>query len=72
MRKILSFRASALFSISLLVLASQTIAANSHNEQIPRVAFPDKKIADIDALKWRFIGPMTGNRGSAVENGLAT
>ena len=35
-------------------------------KQIPRVAFPDKKVADLNALKWRFIGPMTGTRGSAV------
>jgi photosystem II stability/assembly factor-like uncharacterized protein len=35
-------------------------------KQIQRVAYPEKQVADINALKWRFIGPMTGNRGSAV------
>jgi len=33
---------------------------------IPRVAAPEKQIASTNALNWRFIGPMTGNRGSAV------
>jgi len=33
---------------------------------IPRVAAPEKQAADNSALNWRFIGPMTGNRGSAV------
>ena len=35
-------------------------------KQIPRVAFPAKQVADLNALKWRFIGPMTGIRGSDV------
>lgn len=49
------------------VLASTFISLYSHaSSQIPRVAFPEKKVADINALKWRFIGPMTGTRGSAV------
>lgn len=71
MRK--KLRKTSILSVSLLLglgfLASpvcyaQKIANNPG--QIPRVAFPDKKVADIDALKWRFIGPMTGTRGSAV------
>ena len=33
---------------------------------IPRVAAPEKQTADADALIWRFIGPMTGTRGSVV------
>ena len=33
---------------------------------IPRVAAPEKQTASTNALNWRFIGPMTGNRGSAV------
>jgi len=33
---------------------------------IPRVAAPEKQTASTDAMIWRFIGPMTGNRGSVV------
>ena len=33
---------------------------------IPRVAAPEKLKPNTDALQWRFIGPITGNRGSAV------
>ncbi len=62
-----------MFSMSLLlglvVLASpvpSAQAATTDTGQIPRVDFPKKKVADLDALKWRFIGPMAGTRGSAV------
>jgi photosystem II stability/assembly factor-like uncharacterized protein len=41
-------------------------AADEPAQQIPRVAFPEKQTASLDALKWRFIGPMTGLRGSDV------
>ncbi len=41
--------------------------SSSHaGKQIPRVAFPEEQSADLSALKWRFIGPMTGLRGSDV------
>ncbi len=33
---------------------------------IPRVAAPDKQAPNTDAMIWRFIGPMTGTRGSVV------
>ncbi len=33
---------------------------------IARVAAPEKLKPNTDALQWRFIGPITGNRGSAV------
>jgi len=33
---------------------------------IPRVAAPEKQTANADAMIWRFIGPMTGTRGSVV------
>ena len=33
---------------------------------ISRVAAPEKLKPNTDALQWRFIGPITGNRGSAV------
>lgn len=65
MKKFPLICAAILLSMSLLTLAGQTIAAES-NVQIPRVSFPEKQVADLDALKWRFIGPMMGNRGSAV------
>ena len=61
--------ASVLLTIGLLGLGSQAVAASqpaAKTEQIKRVAFPKQKIADINALKWRFIGPMMGTRGSDV------
>jgi hypothetical protein len=65
MKKIPTICAYSLLFISLIATGVQ--AATGHSgEQIPRVAFPEKTVADIDALKWRFIGPMTGTRGSAV------
>jgi len=33
---------------------------------IPRVGAPEKQKPNTHAMIWRFIGPMTGNRGSAV------
>jgi hypothetical protein len=33
---------------------------------IARVTAPEKLKPNTDALQWRFIGPITGNRGSAV------
>jgi photosystem II stability/assembly factor-like uncharacterized protein len=59
---------SVLIGSVSLGLTSVASAQMSRGEQtqIPRVAFPDKKIADLNALKWRFIGPMIGTRGSAV------
>ena len=38
----------------------------SQEKQIPRVAFPEQQAPDLRALKWRFIGPMLGIRGSDV------
>lgn len=69
MNKISRVSASVILTMGLLGLASQAVAENqtvAKTEQIPRVAFPEQKIADINALKWRFIGPMTGTRGSDV------
>ena len=40
--------------------------AASQEKQIPRVAFPEQQAPDLRALKWRFIGPMLGIRGSDV------
>ena len=65
MKKIPLICTFILLSMSLLTLTGQSIAAES-SVQIPRVPFPEKQVADLDALKWRFIGPMMGNRGSDV------
>jgi len=63
---------SRIFLLALSMMTMSAVAtglaqdASKSTEQIPRVAFPDKRVADLNALKWRFIGPMTGTRGSAV------
>ncbi|NTS76673.1 hypothetical protein HR060_07300 [Catenovulum sp. SM1970] len=43
------------------------VSNQSTNKQIPRVAFPEQRPYDLNAMKWRFIGPMTGLRGSDVK-----
>jgi photosystem II stability/assembly factor-like uncharacterized protein len=51
------------------IAASSCTTENTIQETekaIPRVAAPEKQSANTDALQWRFIGPVTGNRGSAV------
>ena len=40
--------------------------SRSSSAAIARVAAPEKLKPNTDALQWRFIGPITGNRGSAV------
>jgi photosystem II stability/assembly factor-like uncharacterized protein len=35
-------------------------------DAVPRRPFPAKPAVNTDAMIWRFIGPMVGNRGSAV------
>jgi len=63
---------SRIFLLALSMMTMSAVAtglaqdASKSTEQIPRVAFPDKRVADLNALKWRFIGPMTRTRGSAV------
>jgi photosystem II stability/assembly factor-like uncharacterized protein len=67
LRKTSVISLSVLLSLGFLAGPACFAQDTSRNtEQIPRVAFPEKKVADLDALKWRFIGPMTGTRGSAV------
>jgi len=47
--------------------AAESTALNDGGEPaIPRVAAPAKQAANTDAMIWRFIGPMTGTRGSVV------
>jgi photosystem II stability/assembly factor-like uncharacterized protein len=53
-------------SVGLVLGGCEVKPGASDSTQIARLAFPEKKVADINALKWRFIGPMMGNRGSAV------
>ncbi len=55
---------SSLLTLSLSMAA--TCYGKSASKQIPRVDFPEKQVANLRALKWRFIGPMTGLRGSDV------
>ncbi len=35
-------------------------------QAVPRVAAPQKQVPNTNAMIWRFIGPMTGTRGSVV------
>jgi len=51
---------------SAVFASGSAVSAADATQQIPRVAFPEKQVADLDALKWRFIGPMSGIRGSDV------
>jgi hypothetical protein len=62
------FAAVMMFAVLLGIGCQDRGGTNTESsaEQIPRVGFPEKKIADLNALKWRFIGPMTGTRGSDV------
>lgn len=52
------------------LVASWTVTTLAQGTQqpkpIPRVAAPAKQQPNTDAMIWRFIGPMMGNRGSAV------
>ncbi|WNC73643.1 hypothetical protein RGQ13_06510 [Thalassotalea psychrophila] len=72
MKKLIALlSASAVFMIGVTACSNITggdgaTASNESSSQIPRVAKPEKLAANTDALQWRFIGPMTGNRGSAV------
>ena len=57
------------FTVACLVTswAVATFAQGPQRPQpIPRVAAPAKQQPNTDAMIWRFIGPMMGNRGSAV------
>ncbi len=58
--------------IAVISITASSCATQKPTEEvksspaIPRVAAPEKQTADADALIWRFIGPMTGTRGSVV------
>jgi len=61
----------AIIAISSVLLSSCASSPPAETpdraiESIPRVAKPEKPAANTNAMIWRFIGPMTGNRGSAV------
>ena len=72
MKKPLSLLAySAVLAIGSMTLSSCATSAPEVSEApaestITRVAKPERQIANTNAMIWRFIGPMTGNRGSAV------
>ena len=63
MNKQLAIVAMALLCCVTTFLSSQAFGQVA---SIPRVAAPEKLKPNTDALQWRFIGPITGNRGSAV------
>ena len=72
MKKLLSLLTySAVLAIGLMTLSSCATSAPDTEEapvvtQIERVSKPAKQTPNTNAMIWRFIGPMTGNRGSAV------
>ena len=75
MKRYFSHRSYGLvIALSALYLSSCTGNTSSAPEEtakpaasnIARVGKPEKQKASTDALSWRFIGPMVGNRGSAV------
>ena len=55
--------AAALFAVVPSASSAQPAAGPS---QVPRVAAPPKQAPNTNAMIWRFIGPMTGTRGSVV------
>ena len=65
-KQFITFAFSTIIAIGSLGLSSSASGATSTEAQIKRAAKPQKQVASTDALSWRFIGPMTGNRGSAV------
>jgi hypothetical protein len=57
---------SVLGCIGILFIAWSPISFADEISAIPRVDAPAKQVANSDAMIWRFIGPMTGTRGSVV------
>ena len=55
--------AAALFAV---VPSASSAQQAERPSQIPRVAAPEKQAPNSNAMIWRFIGPMTGTRGSVV------
>ncbi len=72
MKKSILTTVSTTLSVSMVASCGVEATVNiveslqAPTKQIPRVAFPEKQTADLSALNWRFIGPMTGIRGSDV------
>jgi len=56
----------ALIASSFAAESTVTGTESIPEPAIPRVAAPEKQAASTDAMIWRFIGPMTGTRGSVV------
>jgi len=50
----------------LCLLSFNTQAQQPAEKPIPRVAAPAKQTPDSNAMIWRFVGPITGTRGSVV------
>ena len=71
MKKVFNTAVGVVCVFVLAIAVSMDAFANSPGEQssrpaIPRVAAPEKTAPDTSAMIWRFIGPMTGTRGSVV------
>ena len=60
------FTISTIIAMGSLGLSSSVSGTTSGDAPIKRAEKPQRQVASTDALKWRFIGPMIGNRGSAV------
>lgn len=57
----------ALLAVSMVGLSiANSDEGIAQDKQIPRVAAPEKQSPNTNAMIWRFIGPMTGTRGSVV------
>ena len=50
----------------LCLFSFNTQAQQPAEKPIPRVAAPAKQTPDSNAMIWRFVGPITGTRGSVV------
>ncbi|MCP4251176.1 MAG: glycosyl hydrolase, partial [bacterium] len=59
---------TALLALFLIATTAATALAQSDADiqAVPRVAAPQKQVPNTNAMIWRFIGPMTGTRGSVV------
>jgi photosystem II stability/assembly factor-like uncharacterized protein len=65
--RILSCTCTALIVVASTSISADNVVVNDDGKlAIPRVAAPAKQVASTDAMIWRFIGPMTGTRGSVV------
>jgi len=57
---------SQLVSCIVIAMFLTALPVPATEASSPRVAAPEKQSPNTDAMIWRFIGPMTGTRGSVV------